>query len=218
MNPTADLCPPPAVPTVEAHEVRGIARYDEFYRTGGWKYSYWKESRWHRKHVIRRFGLKRGASVLEVACGSGFHTNMFTRLGFQAVGVDRSEEGIRWARAHYPMTEYHCRDLRELDFPPQSFDMVFARGCSHYHYDLMGRKALHTTASLMRFVRPGGLFVMIIVTDLSGRKEPDKIWHNALDDYRRHFAFFGQRFDVDWVDGMAVCALHNDQVSGGVPA
>jgi SAM-dependent methyltransferase len=211
MDPTAELRESQTMQTIEADEVRGVEKYNDFYKTGGWKYSYWKEARWHKKHLIRRFGLTKGMRVLEVACGSGFHTNMLTRLGFDAVGVDRSEEGIRWAKAHYPMTEYLCCDLRELTFEPQSFDLVFARGCSHYHYDLMGRKAMHTTASLMRFVKPGGRFVMIIVTDLSGRKEPDKIWHNTLDDYRKHFAFFGKRYDVEWIDGMAICALHNDQ-------
>lgn len=195
--------------TIEADEVRGDAYYNEFYKTGAWKYSYWRESRWHRRNMVKRFHLTKGMHVLEVACGAGFHTAMLTRMGFDAIGVDRSQTGIEWARQHHPGVKYLCCDFREMPFDPQSFDVVFARGCSHYHYDLMSRKALHGTATAMRFVRPGGVFVMIIVTDLSGRREPDNIWQNTLDAYHRHFEFFGLKHSVEWIDGMAVCALHN---------
>ncbi|MCC6234490.1 MAG: class I SAM-dependent methyltransferase [Verrucomicrobiales bacterium] len=195
--------------TVEADELRGDAYYNEFYKTGGWKYSLWKETRGHRKNVVKRFGLRRGMRVLEVACGAGLHTAMLTRMGFDAVGVDRSSGGIEWARQHHPEARYVCCDFREMPFEPQSFDVVLARGCSHYHYDLMSRKALHSTATIMRFIRPGGMFIMIIASDLSGQREPDKIWQNTLEDYRRHFEFFGLQSSVDWVDGMAICALYN---------
>ena len=90
------------------------------------------------------------------------------------------------------------------------FDVVYARGLSHYHYDLMSRKAIHTTAGLMRYLRADGVLIMAIVTDLSGRREPDKVWQNTLEDYERHFSFFGKRWSVGWHKGMAICGVYKD--------
>jgi SAM-dependent methyltransferase len=197
--------------TVQADSKRADAFYGEFYRDGGWKYSFWKEYWWHRRHVVKRFGLRRGMRILEVACGTGFHTNLLNRMGFQCVGVDRSLVGIEWARKHYPRWAFHCSDITgEMPVEPGSFDAVLARGCSHYHYDLASGQALSTTTHLMRYLKPGGMFIMVIVTDLSGKREPGKVWQNTLEEYQRHFSSFGRRWSVDWVRGMAICGLHNE--------
>ncbi len=193
----------------EINEQRGRSFYDRHYKTGGWDYSFWREYRWHRRELVKRFGLRRGMSMLEVACGNGFHTNLFHWMGFDCVGIDRSEAGIGWARDHYPRRTFHCCDLRDMPFSPGSFDVVVARGCSHYHYDLMSDISLETSESIMENVKPGGVFIMTIATDLSGRREPDQIWHNTLEGYRQHFRSFGMQWSVDWVDGMAICGLFN---------
>ncbi len=194
----------------QADPNRGDAFYSQFYRSGGWKYSFWKEFWWHRRNVVKRFGLRRGMQVLEVACGTGFHTNLLNRMGLRCTGVDRSKEGIDWAREHYPRWTYRCCDIT-ADMPVElgSFDAIVARGCSHYHYDLQSEQAVHTTAHLQRYLKPGGVFIMVIVTDLSGRKAPDEVWQNRIEDYERHFASWGRKWSVDWVDGMAVCGLWN---------
>lgn len=199
--------------TQQADPQRADAHYDHFYRDGGWKYSFRREYRWHRRHVVKRFGLCRGMHVLEVACGNGFHTNLLRRMGFDCVGVDRSHVGIEWARKHFPRCVYHCSDItEELPVEPGGFDVVLARGCSHYHYDLTSPQALSTTTTLMSYLKPGGVFVMVIVTDLSGRREPDKVWQNTLEDYERHFSSFGTEWSVAWVDGTAICGLYSDPV------
>ncbi len=194
--------------SVRADATRGDAYYDAFYRDGGWKYSFWREFWWHRRNVVKRFKLRRGMDVLEIACGSGFHTNLLNRMGLRCVGIDRSRSGIEWARRHYPRSTYHRLDLRDdIPMPEGGYDAVLARGCSHYHYDLQTDQALDTTRRMLTFLKPGGVFIMVIVTDLSGRREPDKVWQNTLDDYRRHFSSFGSPWSVDWVGGMAVCGL-----------
>jgi SAM-dependent methyltransferase len=199
----------------EPNKDRGVRHYDEVYKTGGWKYSFWREYFWHRQHVVKRFGLRRGMRMLEVACGCGFHTNLFSRMGFDCVGVDRSEAGIEWARSHYPNRTYHCCDYREVPLEPGSFDVVVARGLSSYHYDLASDEAFEASRTIMKYLKPGGVFIMLIITDLSGRRDPGSVWHNTLDDYRRHFSSFGKRWSVDWFEGVAMCGLHNEPVEGG---
>lgn len=181
--------------------------YETFYANGGWKYSFLREWRWHRRHFIRRFGIPRGSRVLEAACGAGFHTHLLNRMGLRCVGVDSSETGIRWAREHYPRWTYLCGDVREeLPLDLGSFDVVMTHGCSLYHYDLASPLAMQTTPRLMSYLRPGGLFLLIIATDLSGRRDPEEIWQNTLDDYRSHFAASTPHYSVDWHKGMAICA------------
>ncbi len=200
---------------VQADAARGDPVYNDFYKTGGWTYSYWREYWWHRRHFVKRFKLRRGMRILEMGCGNGFHTDLLNRMGFPCVGVDRSRAGIEWAREHFPRGTYHCGDLHDdLPVARGGFDVVYARGCSHYHYDLMTEQALGTTVRLQEFLKPGGIFIMVIVTDLSGEREPNKIWHNTLDDYRRHFSSFGAKWSVDWVEGMAVCGLWNTDPKG----
>ncbi len=198
MESTANSC---------VNQQRGDAFYDRFYANGGWQYSFWREFWWHRRHVFKRFRLRRGMRLLEAACGNGFHTDLFRRMGVDSVGVDRSPSGIEWARKHHPRSQYVCCDLREMPFEPASFDVVLARGCSFYHYDLFTDEALGTTSLLLRYLKSGGVFIMIIVTDRSGRRDADQVWQNTLDDYHRHFAAFNRPYSVDWVDGMAVCGL-----------
>ncbi len=193
---------------------RGDAFYNDFYRNGGWQYKFWREYLWHRRHVVKRFGLRRGMRVLEVACGNGFHTNLFRRMGFACTGVDRSTNGIEWAKSHFPKSTYHCADIMgDMPVEPGTFDVVLARGCSNYHYDMHGEQAHATTHHLMRYLRPGGVFVMTILTDLSGRRPPDQVWHNKLSDYDEHFRSFGLRYSVDWHKGMVICGLHNEPVT-----
>ncbi len=195
---------------VESNETKGDLFYEEFYKKGGWSYSYWREYWWHRKQIVKRFGLRRGMSLLDAGCGNGFHTHLFKRMGFQSVGVDRSRAGIEWAKKHYPETIYHCCDLFDMPFAHNSFDVVLARGLSHYHYNLAGRKAITATAELLRFVKPGGLFSLVIITDLSGRKPVDDVWQNTLADYRKHMSLFSDEYQVDWYKGMAICSCRKE--------
>lgn len=182
--------------------------YDDFYAAGGWRYSLVREWWWHRKNLMKRFDLPRGLRMLEVACGSGFHTNLFCRMGLDCVGMDINPAGIEYAKAHYPEREFVQADATaDLPFDESSFDIVITRGCSIYHYDLSGSIALNMTANIMRYLKPGGRFILIIATDLSGNKPTDNIWQNTLDDYRGHFHEFDPQCSVDWYRGLSIsCA------------
>ena len=198
----------------EPNPERGQQFYAGFYDQGGWKYSFWPEFWWLRRNFVKRFGLKRGARILEVGCGTGFHTHVLTRMGFECVGVDQSQAGIDHARTQHPKCTYYCCDaLKEMPVEQGSFDVVLARGFSPYHYDLSSETALRSTAHLLKYLKPGGVFVMTIVTDLSGRRKPGKIWHNQIEDYQQHFASFGAPWSVDHYRGMVICGLWAEEAN-----
>ena len=193
-----------------------LSSYDVFYENGGWRYGFVREWLWHRRHLVRRFGLRRGRRMIEVACGIGFHTNLYCRMGFECVGFDANETAVRIARERYPRRTFQVADARgDLPFEANTWDVVITRGCSLYHYDLALPRTHETTANLLRYLRPGGLFVLIIATDLSGRRDAGRIWQNTLEDYQQHFAAHGSNASVDWHKGMVICGLRKEAVPAG---
>jgi SAM-dependent methyltransferase len=68
------------------------------------------------------------AEVLDAGCGVGYGSAFLARRARRVVGVDRSEEALEYARAHYlePNVEYVRADLLELPLPDRSFDVVCA--------------------------------------------------------------------------------------------
>jgi SAM-dependent methyltransferase len=46
--------------------------------------------------------IRQGAEVADIACGSGFGTNLLSRgIGLRALGLDVSAEALSWAKANY---------------------------------------------------------------------------------------------------------------------
>ena len=75
--------------------------------------------------IIRLFGLNpSGLHFLDVGCTGGFMTEAARERGFIATGIDPDGPGIAYARRHYPGNVFRQGFLEDLDFPPQSFDLV----------------------------------------------------------------------------------------------
>jgi SAM-dependent methyltransferase len=62
-------------------------------------------------------------SVLEVGCGDGRVIGLVGPTVSRCVGVDTSEQAVRFARAFQPDIEFHTAPAEELD---ESFDLVLA--------------------------------------------------------------------------------------------
>jgi SAM-dependent methyltransferase len=66
------------------------------------------------------------ASVLDYGCGAGRSTRFLKRQGFDAVGVDVSQEMLEQARSKDSSGEYHDIPSGHLPFEDSSFDLVFS--------------------------------------------------------------------------------------------
>jgi SAM-dependent methyltransferase len=74
-------------------------------------------------------------TVLEVGCGSGYYSEVFTTLlpgGARYTGIDYSDVMIARARARYPSTIFEVGDATRLPYAGQAFDVVF-NGVSLMH-------------------------------------------------------------------------------------
>ena len=74
-------------------------------------------------------------TLLEVGCGSGYYSEVFTTLLAGRVsysGIDYSDAMIARARAHYPSATFEVGDATKLSHPAGAFDIVF-NGVSLLH-------------------------------------------------------------------------------------
>lgn len=103
---------------------------------------------------IRLSGLKPGARIADLGCGSGVFSNLLRQRGYVCTGVDLSPALIRIAKKKYPGIEFIEGDVENLPFPDASFDGVLLAGILHHFSD----RSLFV-AEVKRILKPGGKFV-----------------------------------------------------------
>jgi ubiquinone/menaquinone biosynthesis C-methylase UbiE len=104
-----------------------------------------------------------GKSVLDLACGEGFHTRLLRQKGAdRVVGVDLSAGMIDLARKeeeHHPLgIEYVQQDAKKLNLK-EDFDLVFAAWLLNYAETK--EDLLKMCQGIARHLKPGRRFVTI---------------------------------------------------------
>lgn len=97
--------------------------------------------------------VKRGAKVLDVACGAGYVAAAARDRGADAVGVDFAPSQVRLAEQTYPGIRFLEGDAEDLPFPDGGFDAVLnAFGLPHV------TNADKAAAEAHRVLKSGGRF------------------------------------------------------------
>lgn len=76
-----------------------------------------------------------GKRVLDLGCGYGWHCEYAASHGAKSViGIDLSEKMLNEARTHHhaEQIKYLRMPMEEIDFPPNSFDVVISSLAFHY--------------------------------------------------------------------------------------
>jgi 2-polyprenyl-3-methyl-5-hydroxy-6-metoxy-1,4-benzoquinol methylase len=107
-----------------------------------------------------------GKRVLEIGCGMGLHSEMFSRAGAVLSSIDLSPTSVKATKTRFELKNLGG-DVREMDaeclaFPAGSFDMVWSWGVIH-HSSRTGR----IVREIERVLRPGGV-ARIMVYNLEG--------------------------------------------------
>ncbi|MCS6917670.1 MAG: class I SAM-dependent methyltransferase [Chitinophagales bacterium] len=112
------------------HSFALMAGLPTAYENPEWVFAYGRLR--HLFAAERRFLERNGnrlatCTLLDVGIGAGRTTLHFAPAVARYVGIDYSEEMIRWCRNHFPasdQTEFHVMDARQLAFPDHTFDVV----------------------------------------------------------------------------------------------
>lgn len=170
-----------------------------------WKFNTLREWLKLRTHVVGRVGLRPGACVLEVACGQGYHVNLLRRMGYHVTGVDISEAAIGFAQRHFPKDDFRRIDAAEpLPLPDHSFDLVWSHGAGFFHYCLTDSATEAIVRRHLRVVKPGGHYLVMISTNLSGDRPKPPLapyayeWQHTTADVRTMLEKHGDEVAVDW--------------------
>ena len=74
--------------------------------------------------------------VLDVGCGTGTFTAMFSNFGFELYGLDISGTCIQYARNKYSNIQFEQGDIEDTRFEDSSFDVIILSGIMHHFPDM----------------------------------------------------------------------------------
>lgn len=120
-------------------------------------------------------------SLLEIGGGPGHFAAWFAAQGLDVIMTDLSPEMARLARAKG--VDARVMDFRRLDFPPASFDAIFALNCLLH---VPSTELPAVLAELRRVLRPDGLFFYGVY----GGYSFEGVWPEDRHDPQRYFVFY----------------------------
>jgi len=104
--------------------------------------------------TIATYGLRRGATILDVGCGTGIAAAPFANNGFPVTGIDPSEAMLAQASQRLPNATFTKGEAEALPFPNERFDVVISAQTFHW---VDRPRAL---AEAYRVLRRGGMIAI----------------------------------------------------------
>jgi ubiquinone/menaquinone biosynthesis C-methylase UbiE len=102
-----------------------------------------------------------GKRLLEVGCGTGSDSLQFARGGVVFTGVDLTPRSIEIARKRFEVYqqqgEFVLSDAENLDFPDESFDVVYSFGVIHHTPDTE-----RAATEIHRVLKRGGKAIVMV--------------------------------------------------------
>lgn len=111
------------------------------------------------QRLIEHIPLKKGARVLDLACGKGRHAVTLYECGFDVLGVDLSPNSISIAKQfENDSLKFAVHDMRNI-IPNEQFDGIFNLFTSFGYFDSIADNQL-VVDSILKMLRPNGFLVI----------------------------------------------------------
>ena len=121
--------------------------------------------------------------ILDAGCGPGRDSSYFVSQGLQVTGIDLSDKLLEIARTTAPDVTFLHQDLRHLNFPPLSFNGIWA--CASLLH-LQRAEIFPVLTNFYEVLMPDGiLFIMV----KSGKGEAD-VKEKLSNNLSRHFTYY----------------------------
>jgi ubiquinone/menaquinone biosynthesis C-methylase UbiE len=118
------------------------------------------EKEWHIP-AAANFAATRGLKVLEIGCGMGTDGAQFARAGAEYTGIDLTDAAIELARQRFALSglkgDFRVSDAERLDFPNESFDLIYSHGVLHHTPDIEA-----AVREIHRVLKPGGRALVML--------------------------------------------------------
>ena len=107
------------------------------------------------------FANTKDLDVLEIGCGLGTDGAQFAQAGARYTGIDLTDAAIDLARRRFELFNlpgtFRVADAEQLDFPDNTFDLVYSHGVLHHTPDTAA-----AVREIHRVLRPGGRAVVML--------------------------------------------------------
>lgn len=162
--------------------------------------------------IIKRVtALENIRRICDLGCGNGYITGRLAQLGYEVLGVDASESGIRAASANFPQAKF-MNALIDESLPKRmgegSFDLVISSDAIEHFYrpgDLVGAAvSLVKTDGHVLIGTPYHGYIKNLVLSLSGKMDAH---FNVLDD-GGHIKFFSEKTLAELMRKYGLTDLH----------
>jgi ubiquinone/menaquinone biosynthesis C-methylase UbiE len=115
---------------------------------------------WHIPEAAQ-FARAKDLAVLEVGCGLGTDGAQFAKAGARYTGIDLTDAAVELAKRRFELIDlpgtFRVTDAERLDFPDNSFDLVYSHGVLHHTPDTAA-----AIREIHRVLRPGGKAVVML--------------------------------------------------------
>lgn len=101
-----------------------------------------------------------GKKMLDLGCGYGWHSIYAAEHGASSVvGLDISHKMLEVAKnkTAFPQVEYRCMAMEDMEFDPESFDIVFSSLAIHYIQSFAP-----IAEKVYTYLKPGGVFLFSV--------------------------------------------------------
>lgn len=109
--------------------------------------------------LLQHLALSESAKVLDLACGKGRHSRYLAMNTLDVVGIDLSEESIKYAQQfETDNLTFYQHDMRKM-FRTNYFDAIFNFFTSFGYFD-NDNENLQTLQSIVKGLKKDGIFVL----------------------------------------------------------
>jgi ubiquinone/menaquinone biosynthesis C-methylase UbiE len=127
----------------------------------------------------------KGQKILDIGCGPGRDAKYFSEQGLEVTGIDLTSNFVKMASQNVPNAEFMQMDMRNLDFPENTFDGIWA--CASFLH-VPKEDAKNTLLGFRKILKPAGLIYLSV-------KQGNEEKFVEKDEYKgrtKFFAFYTQ--------------------------